>query len=65
MSVPPECSHNRYACLPCDENEAESLKFKRMGEESRRPTKGSIDSAGYDLYSTALRRQKYYLGNER
>ena len=30
----------------------ESLKFKRLGEESRRPTRGSIDSAGYDLYST-------------
>ena len=27
------------------------LKFKRIGEESRRPTKGSIDSAGYNLYS--------------
>ena len=51
MSVPPVCSHNRYACLPCDKNEVGSLKFKRLGEESRRPTKGSIDSAGYDLYS--------------
>ena len=37
--------------MPCDENEVEPLKFKRLGEESRRPTKGSIDSAGYDLYS--------------
>ena len=37
--------------MPCDENEVEPLKFKRLGEELRRPTKGSTDSAGYDLYS--------------
>ena len=30
----------------------EPLKFKRMGKESRHPTKGSTDSTGYDLYST-------------
>ena len=29
----------------------EPLKFKRIGKESRCPTKGSIDSTGYDLYS--------------
>ena len=51
LSVPPVCNHNQYACLPYDENEVEPLKFKRMGKESRRLTKGSIDSAGYDLYS--------------
>ena len=51
MSVPPVCNHNHYACLPCDENEVGTLKFKRLDKESRLPTKGSIDSAGYDLYS--------------
>lgn len=32
----------------------EIVKFTRLSEEARKPTKGSNDAAGFDLYSTEM-----------